>query len=70
MGGKTNLNVNEIKKVVVKKNGTTVSFQTRYNIFCNHQILVRSVIRNDLRESAFLLKNLRIELIDEKKQSI
>ena len=53
------------KKNSQKKNGTTVHFKPDATIFSTTKYSY-DVLSERLRESAFLLKNLRIELIDER----
>ncbi|MCA9765564.1 MAG: DNA topoisomerase IV subunit B, partial [Carnobacterium sp.] len=53
------------KKTTRQKNGTTVHFKPDTTIFSTIKYSY-DVLSERLRESAFLLKNLRIELIDER----
>lgn len=62
-GGKAKGNM--IKKATREKNGTTVHFKPDPSIFSTTTFSY-DVLSERLRESAFLLKNVRIELIDER----
>ena len=62
-GGKAKGNL--IKKATREKNGTTVHFKPDPSIFSTTTFSY-DVLSERLRESAFLLKNVRIELIDER----
>lgn len=66
-GGEISSGLKEIGKVKGKKSGTSVHFKPNPEIFSTTEFQF-SIIAERLQESAFLLKGLRIKLIDERSE--
>jgi DNA topoisomerase IV, B subunit, Gram-positive len=64
-GGRTNSGLNIISDKATKKSGTTVTFQPSPEVFSTIDFQFKT-IADRLQESAFLLKGLTINLIDER----
>lgn len=64
-GGEITSGLKEIGKVKGKKSGTSVHFKPNPEIFSTTEFQF-SIIAERLQESAFLLKGLRIKLVDER----